>query len=53
MRYALGIFINCIKVPILTMMLMLNVIVLTRYGLIVDGTKWPHKYKYFWEAIDG
>ena len=30
-----------------------NVIVLTRYGLIVDGTKWPHKYKYFGEAIDG
>ena len=48
----LGIFINCIKVPILTMMLMLNVIVLTRYGLIEDGTKWHHKYKWFQEAID-
>ena len=48
----LAVFINCIKVPILTMMLMLNVIVLTRYGLIEDGTKWHHKYKWFQEAID-
>ena len=30
-----------------------DVIVLTRYGLIVVGTKWRHKYKYFGEAIDG
>ena len=30
-----------------------DVIVLTRYGLIVDGTKGRHQYKYFGEPIAG
>ena len=30
-----------------------DVIVLTRYGLIVGGTKGRHQYKYFGEPIAG